>query len=392
MRKTTWEKVIQAAILGSAVLCPSVTAEEADRKVTLSRVPHGGIQPQCAVDAKGALHLIYFKGDAGAGDVFYVRSDDAGAKFTEPIRVNSKPGSVIAIGNVRGAHLALGKGGRVHVAWMGSDKAAPRGPAKEAPMLYTRLNDEGTAFEPQRNVIQSAYGLDGGGSVAADAAGNVYVAWHASPPGKRGEDNRCVWVAHSSDDGRTFEAERRAYAEPTGACGCCGMRAFADSKRNVYALYRSVTEGVHRDMYLLTSADKAITFRGEKIQDWNIEGCPMSTMAFAEAGDGVLAAWETEEQVYWARIDPATGRHSAPVAAPGQAKPRKHPALAGNRRGETILVWTEGMGWNKGGALAWQVFDKDGKPTADRGRTTGVPIWSVVAVFTRADGGFTILY
>ena len=40
------------------------------------------------------------------------------------------------------------------------------------------LSDEGSAFEPQRNVMQFAEGLDGGGSVAADVQGNVYVAWH----------------------------------------------------------------------------------------------------------------------------------------------------------------------------------------------------------------------
>ena len=42
-------------------------------------------------------------------------------------------------------------------------------------MLYTRLNDQGTAFEPQRNLMLRTFGLDGGGTVAADAAGNVYV-------------------------------------------------------------------------------------------------------------------------------------------------------------------------------------------------------------------------
>ena len=77
------------------------------------------------------------------------------------------------------------KNGRPHVAWMGSKLAEPRAPGKEAPMLYTRLNDDGTAFEPQRNVIQHAVGLDGGGSVAADAAGNVHVAWHADVPGRK---------------------------------------------------------------------------------------------------------------------------------------------------------------------------------------------------------------
>jgi hypothetical protein len=80
------------------------------------------------------------------------------------------------------------------------------------------------------------------------------------------------------------------------------------------------------------------------------------------------------------------------VAAPGEARGRKHPAVAGNDRGESILVWTEGMGWERGGSLAWQVFDRNGRPTAAKGRAVGVPTWSLVAVFARPDGGFTILY
>ena len=37
--------------------------------VRLLRVPNGGIQPQAAVDGKGTIHLIYFKGEPGAGVV-----------------------------------------------------------------------------------------------------------------------------------------------------------------------------------------------------------------------------------------------------------------------------------------------------------------------------------
>src|SRR5947209_11569078 len=122
--------------------------ERAD-KVTLLRTPERGIQPQAVVDARGVLHLIFFRGEPGNGDIFYVRSDDGGAHFSPSLRVNSQRGSAIAIGNIRGAHLAVGKNGRVHVAWMGSNKAEPTGPSRATPMLYARLNDKGTAFEPQ---------------------------------------------------------------------------------------------------------------------------------------------------------------------------------------------------------------------------------------------------
>jgi RNA polymerase sigma factor (sigma-70 family) len=385
-------QTVAAAAPATKADVPARQAHHEARHPALLRAPNHGIQPQVAVDAKGAVHLLYFKGEPLAGDIFYARSEE-GVHFKHPLRVNSQPASAVATGNIRGAQLALGKDGRVHVAWNGSAKALPKAPGDSHPMLYTRLNNAGTAFETQRNLIRSAVGLDGGGSVAADGAGNVYVFWHAPEPDKKGEDNRRVWVAVSTDEGKTFAAEKAASTEPTGACGCCGMRGFADSKGMVYALYRGAKNGGQRDMYLLTSADKGKRFRGEDVHPWSIEACPMSSESFAEGPGGVVvAAWETKGQVYFARIDPKTGKRSGSVAAPGTGRGRKHPAVAVNAKGEMILAWTEGMGWNRGGSVAWQVYDRDSSPTAERGHAPGVPVWSLVAVFVRPDGRFAVVY
>lgn len=361
-------------------------------KVAVVRVPDGGIQPQVAVDEKGVVHMLYYKGDPGHGDIYYVRSRDGGATFSAPVRVNSEPGSAVAAGNIRGARIALGRNDRVHVAWNGSHQSGPPGPPGHEPMLYTRMNDAGTGFEPQRNLIQAAYVVDGGGAVAADRSGNVYVVWHAPVPGTEGEGNRTVWVARSTDDGKTFAREKRAWTEPTGACGCCGLDAFVDSRGTLYVLYRSAYETVHRDMYLLESRDRGATFTGTNISKWNVGACVMSSESFAESPAGVLAAWETEKQVYYGRIDPATGKISPPAPAPGTGPNRKYPAVAGNARGESIFAWTEGMGWAKGGTLKWQVYDKSGKPEAESGQAAGVPAASLVAVFARPDGKFAVVY
>src|SRR5947209_17014686 len=139
--------------LGLAAVGPESRAVEPATRVTVLRVPEGGIQPQAVADRSGTVHLIYFRGDPRHGDLFYARSKDEAA-FSESIPVNSRPASAIAVGNIRGAHLAVGKGGRVHVAWMGAGQVEPKAPGDAAPMLYARLNDAGTAFEPQRNVIQ----------------------------------------------------------------------------------------------------------------------------------------------------------------------------------------------------------------------------------------------
>src|SRR5262249_15111530 len=153
---------------------------QANELVHVIRTPDGGIQPQAAMDHQGTLHLVYLKGEPGGCDVFYVRRPKGQQDFSTPIRGNSEPGSAIAIRTVRGAQLALGKGCRVHVVWNGSQPARDAG-AKGVPMLYARLDDTAKTFEPQRNLMTSTMNLDGGGSVAADEKGNVYVVWHAHP-------------------------------------------------------------------------------------------------------------------------------------------------------------------------------------------------------------------
>ncbi|MBI3830508.1 MAG: exo-alpha-sialidase [Planctomycetes bacterium] len=359
--------------------------------VSTLRVPNGGIQPQVQVDAQGVVHMLYFKGEAKGGDIFYVKSKD-GAAWSEPLKANSKDGSAIAIGNVRGPHLAVGKNGRVHVGWMGSGAAEPKAPGNQAPMLYARLSDDGKSFEPQRNVMQVSGMLDGGGTVAADANGNVYVVWHGCATGAKGEENRAVWIARSTDEGKTFARETAAFAQPTGACGCCGISAYCDSKGDVYILYRSAMKRMDRDMFLLVSKDKGQTFQGADIHAWKVGACVMSTTSFYEAGDGVLLTWETKEQIYFGKTALGAAAVASPIAAPGEAPRRKHSAVASNASGETVLAWAEGMEWGQGGTVHWQVYDKTGKPTTVKGQADGVPMWSLVAAFAKPDGSFVVVY
>jgi hypothetical protein len=79
-------------------------------------------------------------------------------------------------------------------------------------------------------------------------------------------------------------------------------------------------------------------------------------------------------------VDPKTGKVSEPVSPEGKGK---HPVAIGNAQGEVLLVWTEGTGWNKGGAVAWQIYDKDGKVTGEKSRSDGVPVWSLVSAFAQ---------
>jgi hypothetical protein len=333
---------------------------------------------------------VYLYGDPSAADIAYVKKAPGDQVFSAPIRVNTQPGSAVALGTVRGARVALGRSGRVHVAWNGSSRAEPKGPRKSFPMLYARIDDRGQSFEPQRNLMQTATGLDGGGAVAADLDGNVYVSWHGQ--GQRngepieGEEYRRVWVAHSTDDGKTFDQERPVSPPDTGTCGCCGMGALVDRDGNLYLLYRSAREIVHRDMYLLISRDRGKTFKAVDLHPWQIGACPMSTVSLALANGRVLLSWETEKQVYFASLDLRTGVIGEPIApALGADRNRKHPAIARNERGEILLAWTEGTGWKKGGALKWQLFDSHARPLTPGDEEAVVPAWGLATAVTVRD-------
>jgi hypothetical protein len=379
------------AVLGLFTQAASADAPE----VSLVRAPDGGIQPHALRDEGGAVHLIYFKGSASGGDVFYVRRAPGQGEFSSPMRVNSRPGSIIAAGTIRGAQMALGGNGRIHVAWMGSAEAEPAviDERKTAPMVYTRLRDDRSGFEPERNLLTWAAGLDGGGSVAADARGNVYVAWHGHPPGSAdGEGGRAVFVARSRDEGKSFGRETQANTAPTGVCACCGMKAFADRSGRLYLIYRAAAEKINRDMILLASDNQGDSFRSLTLSRRLLDKCPMSSEALLEGPAGLIAAWESESQVQFAVVDPGAVRSLFTVTAPGPGGRRKHPALAQNEQGQTLFAWTEDTAWQKGGSLAWQLYGKDGKPMGEPGRAGGVPVWSFGSAVARPDGGFELYY
>jgi hypothetical protein len=378
-------------VLGATVTVqPIRSGASADGKVTLLHVPNGGIQPQTVLDAKGVLHLIYFRGDASAGDIEYVRRERNAENFSPPIRVNSEPRTAVAIGTVRGPQMSIGRDGRVYAIWFGPQTKGGD-PTSTMPVFFSRFDDAHTAFERQRNIMQYAAGGDGGLSIAADLRGNVYAVWHATGS-EPGEDHRRVYLAHSSDDGGTFSRERPVSPPELGACGCCGMRAAVDSSGTLYVLYRAAAQSIHRDMALLASTDQGRTFRTLFSAPWELNACPMSTAYLSQSGSSELAAWEKAGQVYFAKVDPTSLMSSVPLEAPGLGGKRKHPAIAANKNGQILLVWTEGTGWAKGGSLSWQLFDNAGNPLGVKSSARDVPAWDLPSVLADSSGEFTIAY
>src|SRR4030095_8394469 len=111
--------------------------------------------------------------------------------------------------------------------------------------------------------------------------------------GPQEEIDRGVFVAFSTDDGKTFTPERQVNPSDTGACGCCGLKAFVDDHDSLAILYRSANLSGNRDSVLLLSTNYGSSFQATVVGQWHMSTCPMSTYALGTAEGRLFGSWET---------------------------------------------------------------------------------------------------
>jgi hypothetical protein len=351
-----------------------------DAQVRVESIPEGGLQPQILVDAKGAVHLVYLKGDAKACDIRYTHRPTAEAEWAAPITVNSIPKSAIAVGTIRGAQIALGRGGSVQVVWNGApDKTGEK--QHRSALYHTRMKAGAAQFEPQRDWLGDTVALDGGASIAANSAGRVCLVWHAAQePGLR-EGARLVFMRESRDDGVTFSEPKPLNKDQPGVCPCCSLRAHLDAQGTLQVLYRAAMQPEERGIaWIRVSPDGTAWLT--RLDKWRIAMCPMSSLSVHEMAGVQQAAWENDGRIVTGAIGAEMNKQGPPGA--------KHPTVVANAQGSTLMACITGSGWMKAGELHWELQDASGKMT-DSGKGGQLPVWSFAAAYALPDGSFVIL-
>ncbi len=374
MRRIAVAALVVAAL---AVLALPPGARAAPPDVRRVRLEDGAGSPHAARDAAGALHIVYGRERAA----WYVRLEPKGREVGEPVRV-SPPGVEVEVGMERGPRIAVGREGRLHVAWMG-----PRGRG----VLYARSADGGRTFEAARDVLDRAVEVDGP-AIAADATGRVYVVWLDArlPPSPTSPFSGAPFLARSTDDGATFGANEPIAHDYAGrACGCCSLSAETSPEGRLAVSFRGAHLSI-RDPFVLLADKEARRFAAARVSadQWKLDACPMSGIAFAFVPEGrgaLVAAWMSAGRVYCAAAG-KDGRFGARVAAtekPG-AREQKLPGVAAAKGGSALVVWTEGP------TVRWLLLEK-GKPGA-RGEMAGLPERSRPVPAVAGDGDLVIVY
>lgn len=293
----------------------------------------------------------------GKWDVYVATSDDAGATFGPPVRVNTVAGDGRVGGEIPprvALHLPPGAAAHhVVVAWNAKDQGTE--------IKIARSRDFGRTFAaPQSLQTPGAAGDRGWHALAVDHAGVAHVVWldhrglaeAKSDAGHGGGDHDGVAMAqksrlHYATVGAAAAAEQRLVP---GVCYCC-KTALAPTSKGVLAAWRHVYAGNMRDIAFAWLGTPAAVRQPARVSEdgWSINGCPDDGPAMAVgAGNQVHIVWPTvipgPEPVgalfHAAMADGTRFGQRQRVPTLGAPKP-SHPQVAVDGEDRVFVAWDE---------------------------------------------------
>jgi hypothetical protein len=281
---------------------------------------HAPKQPQAAIGRDGDVHLVHGIGNA----VFYSRSENGGAKFTEPQPAFQVPN--MSLGMRRGPRI-VSVGSAIVITAIGGQV----GKGRDGDVLSWRSEDGGTTWKgPVRvnDVVDSA--REGLHAMASGSDDSIWCVW-LDLRDKKTE----VYAAVSRDKGTTWEPNICVYRSPDGSvCECCHPSVIV-SGESIHVMFRNSLDG-NRDMYVTSSDDRGKSFSEAKklgTGTWTLDACPMDGGMLAVGSKGTLeTAWRRDGHIYF-----ATGDGSREV----QLGAGQQPWIAGTSKG-SFIVWTTG--------------------------------------------------
>jgi hypothetical protein len=358
---------LAAAIMFSAcALKPKaitpVTLPGLSPPVRISVGDAGAAEPAVAISPDGSAYAVWVAHRQAEADVMLARVTADGRVDGPPVRVNPQAGTATAW---RGdpPTIALAPDGNVFVGWTARVQTES-GQAADINISVSR--DRGRSFDPPVKINDDSKPAEHGmHSLTIARDGRVYVAWlderNVAPMpmknekmemktgGKHTENNRELFIANSSDGGRSFSKNERV---ATNVCPCCKTALVTNSAGRLFIAWRQVLPGDFRHIAVATSPDQGRTFTSQVIvsdDQWVLSGCPVSGAALSASGDGsVRVLWYSEGK------NGQTGLYSSITTDNGVTFGARQLVAATVVRGTPVLI-------NRadGPAAIWQEFENN---------------------------------
>jgi BNR repeat protein len=220
-------------------------------------------------------------------------------------------------------------------------------PGKRFPasaLRFVRSADGGRTWsEPVTVTDDGDFGSNSFHALHASADGTLFAAWLDSREGKS-----AVFLSRSTDEGRTWEPNRRINLGE--ACPCCRTAIATGANGTVYLAWREVAAGNVRDIVVARSTDNGATFGPASrvhADGWIIDGCPHAGPSMQVDSRGRLhIAWWTGKEggagVWYAQSpDGLTFSAPVPLGVAQQSRPA-HVQLALTSGDKIVAAWDDG--------------------------------------------------
>lgn len=243
-----------------------------------------------AVDSTGRLWVAYAQPAGTAGQVVLQRSDDSGATWQPPVRVNAVVEPVAAEGENR-PKLAFGTAGEIYVTW-----TSPTSEKFTGDIRFARSLDGGktwskpTVVHHDRQLITHRFE-----SLLVDPKGRLWAAWVDKRDLKVAEEagrayrGAAIYYAYSDDRGATWSSDTKL---ADSSCECCRIALASDSQGRVAAMWRHVFEPNERDHAFAFLGTPKTTVERATVDRWRVDACPHAGPSLAFGSDGTRhAVW-----------------------------------------------------------------------------------------------------
>jgi hypothetical protein len=167
------------------------------------------------------------------------------------------------------------------------------------------------------------------------------------------ESNRDLYVAYSTDGGRTFSANRKVASD---ACPCCKTALVVSPDGTLYAGWRQVLPGSFRHIAVASSSDGGTSFSMPVIvsdDHWVLQGCPVSgpSLSVDRVSGNLKVLWFAAGEgnapgVYFAESQDK-GRSFSPRALVSQETVQGTPSLTAGVNSSIALWQTTGTAETK---------------------------------------------
>ena len=304
-------------------------------------------EPAIASSPDGSVYVAWVNhGPKSQADVMIARFTGDGQMQGPAVRVNSQPGIATAW---RGdpPTIVVAPDNTVFVGWTARIESES-GHATDIYLSSSR--DHGQTFSaPVRVNDDTKPAVHGMHSLTLATDGSIYVAWldernvapapmkdmkmDAKTSGHHMESNRELFIASSTDGGRSFSKNQRV---ATDVCPCCKTALATTSDGRLYLSWRQVLPGDFRHIAVASSVDHGQTFTTPLIvsdDQWVLAGCPVSGATLSALEDGsVRVLWYSEGK------NGQTGVYSSRTTDNGATFRPRQLIAAGSVRGTPVLI------------------------------------------------------